>query len=343
MNINSISIRKPDNLHNHFRDDFRLEKLLPYTAEQFSRAIAMPNLDPPVRTGQQAIAYKKKIEDCAKELGYPNFQALATIYITPETTPAEILEAKNLGVVAGKLYPRHGTTQSSHGIFDYSANQLQDCFRAMAECGMLSLWHCEVPDQSILPKEREAKFIPILERVISAHPALKIVFEHISSKEGVKLVQDAPIAATVTAHHLFLTEEDCHNPHNCCMPTPKTKDDRDAICEAVLSENPKFFYGGDDAPHHRKFKEGVDKPAFGVWCGPTTLPVLAAFFDQAGALEALGSFTSVFGAHFYGLPLSGEEITLVREPWKVPDHYADVVPFRAGEILEWKLKPRSEG
>lgn len=297
----------------------------------------MPNLDPPVRTGEQAIAYKKKIESLAKELGYPSFQALATIYITPETTPQEIFRAKELGVVAGKLYPRHGTTQSSHGILDYAAEKLQACFKAMAECRMLSLWHCEVPDQSIAPRDREAKFLPILQKIVDSHPDLNIIFEHISSAEGVKFVEATPTAATITAHHLFLVEGDCHNPHNCCMPTPKSAADREAIRAAALSGNPKFFYGGDDAPHHRKFKEGVEKPAFGVWCGPTTLPVLADFFESQKALDKLEAFTSVYGANRYSLPLNGEELTLIRKPWRVADHYADVVPFRAGETLQWSL------
>lgn len=335
-----IEIRQPDNWHNHFRHDFRLEMLIIFILQQFARAVAMPNLPERVRSGADAMAYKSMIMGHAQRLGYPDFEPVMTIYLTENTTPEMIREAWEMGVRAAKVYPKGGTTESDDGIVDYESGNFHSCLDEMALVGMLCLIHCEIPDNSVDPQEREQLFMPILRKIHERHPTLKIVVEHISSRVAVETVLDLPetVAATVTCHHLYLTRDDLHDPHHCCMPRAKSEDDRDALREVVLSGNPKFFYGGDDAPHHRETKEGVDDPAHGVWCGPTTMPLLVEFFSEFDSLELLEPFVSEFGAKFYGLPLNEGTLTLVRRPWKVRENYHDVVPFRRGQELQWQIK-----
>lgn len=346
---NALMLRRPDNWHHHFRDDFRLDDLLIYTVQQFARAVAMPNLPRRVKTQADAQAYWRRIVLRAHELGYIDFEPVMTIYMTEETTPDMLSSAFNhrlLGafsygglVPAAKIYPKGGTTESGDGIVDYDNDNFNNCLRTMAEIGMLCLIHCEVPDQSVDPQEREQRFMPILRRIHERHPTLKIVVEHISSRVAVETVCELPdnVAATVTCHHLFLTKDDLHDPHNCCMPRAKTAADRQAIRNVVLSGHPKFFFGGDDAPHHRSTKDLVAEPAHGVWCGPTTMPLLASFFEDHNVLDKLEPFVSEFGARFYGLPLNEGTLTLRRVPWRVPDELHGVVPFGRGQEMPWRV------
>ena len=322
-----IRLRMPDNWHHHFRDDFRLEHLLVHTAKQFRRVVAMPNLPKRILCGQDVTSYYGLIKQHAVKIGYPDFEPVMTIYLTENTTPGIIEMA---GVRAAKVYPKGGTTESGDGIVDYDNPNFHACLDKMDEMGMLCLIHCEVPDPTMDPQVREQNFMPILRRIHERHPKLKIVVEHISSRVAVETVLDLPdnVAATVTCHHLFLTHEDIHDPHNCCMPIAKSREDRLMIRNVVLAGNPKFFYGGDDAPHHRDTKEGVEHPAHGVWCGPTTMPLLVEFFAIHNELDRLEPFVSQFGAEFYGMPLNDDMLTLVRKPWKVPENFHDVVPFR---------------
>ena len=339
-----ITLRMPDNWHHHFRADFRLEHLIVHTAKQFQRVVAMPNLPKRVLTGQDALRYEALIKHHASLQGYPDFEPVMTIYLTEKTTPQVIHEAHQAGVRAVKIYPKGGTTESGDGIVNFDTSNIRsnfyNCLNEISRTGILCLIHCEVPDQSVDPQEREQRFMPILRRIHAAHPDLKIVVEHISSREAVETVLDLPdnVAATVTCHHLFLTNDDIHDPHNCCMPIAKFFEDRARIRNVVLAGNPKFFYGGDDAPHHRNTKEGVEHPAHGVWCGPTTMPLLVEFFKDRGELSRLEAFVSQFGAEFYGMPLNDDMLTLVRKPWKVPENFHDVVPFRREQTLEWQVE-----
>ena len=339
-----IELRRPDNWHNHFRDDFRLEMLIIFQLQQFARAIAMPNLPKRIRSGKDAMIYKSRIMEHAQRLGYPDFELVMTLYLTENTTPEMIRQAWEAGVRAAKVYPKGATTESDDGIVDYDNANFHACLDEMTLVGMLCLIHCEVPDESIDPQDREQLFMPILRKIHERHSTLKIVVEHITSRVAVETVLDLPetVAATVTCHHRFLTRDDLNDPHNCCMPRAKSSDDRDALREVVLSGNPKFFYGGDDAPHHRNTKEGVDDPSHGVWCGPTTMPLLIEFFSEFESMELLEPFVSEFGAQFYGLPLNEGTLILVRSRWKVLEHYHDVVPFRHGQELNWRVLTRED-
>lgn len=347
--MKEIVIPKPFDAHYHFRDDFRLGGLIEHMVKWFSRATAMPNLDPPIRTGPDAMMYKARIQELARNFpGGSNFEPVMTIYITPETTPHHILEAHSVGVRAAKLYPKHGTTGSGYGIYDYGAKTLHAVFDAMQECGMLLLVHGEVPDPEMDPQLREAAFKPILETFVEKHPSLRVVFEHISSKVMVETIVEMPdrVAASVTAHHLFLTWEEVKgNPHHLCMPIAKSAEDREALHAFVLSGNKKALFGSDGAPHPRNKKEGVHNPSFGVWTGPTTIPLV---IDLLGATHpALSNFLCRNAEHFYGLEPTKETLTLVNEEWVVPDAYVSehesggVVPFMAGESMSWQITPPS--
>ncbi len=343
--MKTITLVKGFNAHDHFRDpdDFRFRLAVACTARWFSRATAMPNLVVPITTSEMALAYRRSIQFASLDCGEPGFDPVMTIYITPDTTPRIITEAWYAGVQAAKLYPREGTTGSGHGIYDYDSPLLHEIFSTMASCGMLLLIHAELPDSRMDPREREAAFMPILRKIHERHPKLKIVVEHISSAAGVKTVLelDDHVMATVTVHHLYLTQEDVvGNPHHLCMPVAKLPADRDAVVEFALAST-KAGFGSDGAPHSRNRKEGVEQPAFGVFPGDATIPlVLRKFGAEHPSLE---EFICRRMERFYGLEPTTQTITLINDPWQMPLAYAmddpsgGVVPFMAGEVMEWRL------
>jgi len=342
--MHSLTITRPDDWHLHLRDGGALKAVLPDTARQFARAIVMPNLRPPVTTTALAIEYRERILN-ALPVG-ANFEPLMTLYLTDNTTAEEIERAKASGIVHGvKLYPAGATTNSDSGV-----TNLGHCVKAleaMEKVGMPLLAHAEVTDSDVDVFDRERVFIernmiPLLKKF----PNLKVVFEHITTQDAADFVTQASsnVAATVTAHHLLMNRNDMFKggiqPHHYCLPILKREEHRVALVKAATSGNPKFFLGTDSAPHAKHTKEAACGCA-GMYTAHTAMELYAEAFDLAGALDKLEGFASFYGADFYGLPRNTEQITLVRESWKVPaslPYEGDVlVPLRAEQMLSWKM------
>ena len=334
----TITIRRPDDWHVHLRDGAMLEAVAPYTARQFARAIVMPNLVPPVTTANAAAAYRDRIRAAAG----PGFEPLMTAYLTDETSPDELERGHSEGAwIAAKLYPAGATTNSDSGVTDIA--QIRRCLERMERIGMVLCVHGEVTDPAIDIFDREAVFIErILVPLLAEHPALKLVFEHVTTRQAVEFVRDAPsnVAATVTPHHLHLNRNALFagglRPHAYCLPVAKREEHRLAVRRAAVSGSPKFFLGTDSAPHARSAKESACGCA-GIFNAPYALESYAAVFDAEGALANLEGFASVHGASFYGLPLNDGRITLARSETGVPEDVGGLVPFHAGATLPWRL------
>ncbi|MGZ8984071.1 MAG: dihydroorotase [Methylotenera sp.] len=342
--INSLTITRPDDWHLHLRDAAALKAVLPDSARQFARAMVMPNLRPPVTTTDLAIAYRQRIlEALPSEL---KFEPLMTLYLTDNTSADEIARAKASGLVHGvKLYPAGATTNSDSGV-----TNLEHCavaLTAMEKLGLPLLVHAEVTDGDVDVFDRERVFIernmiPLLKKF----PALKIVFEHITTKEAADFVTEASsyVAATITAHHLLMNRNDMFKggiqPHHYCLPILKREEHRLALVKAAISGNSKFFLGTDSAPHAMHTKEAACGCA-GIYTARTAMELYAEAFEAANALDKLEGFASFYGADFYGLPRNTEQITLVKESWKVPGslpYEGDVlVPLRAEQMVHWKM------
>jgi dihydroorotase len=339
----SITIIRPDDWHVHVRDGDALKTVVPHTAAQFGRAIIMPNLRPPVTTAAQAEAYRQRIlaavpPQCA-------FEPLMTLYLTDNLPPEEIKRARFAGVVALKLYPAGATTNSDAGVTDI--RKTYKTLEAMQAAGMLLLVHGEVTSPDVDVFDREAVFID--KQLIPLRrdfPNLKIVMEHITTKEAAQYVRDADehLGATITAHHLLYNRNAIFTggirPHYYCLPILKREVHRLALVEAATSGSPKFFLGTDSAPHPAHLKEHALGCA-GCYTAHAAIELYAEAFDRAGALDKLEAFASFNGADFYGVPRNKEQITLKREEWTVPESYvfgeAQLKPLCAGEKLGWKL------
>ncbi len=339
-----LTIRQPDDWHVHLRDGAMMRAVVQYTAQQFARAIIMPNLSPPVTNVTEAIAYRTRIQ-AAVPAG-SDFTPLIVAYLTDSSDAAEIARGHAEGVfTACKLYPAHATTNSAHGVTDI--RNLMPVLERMQEIGMPLLIHGEVTDPEVDIFDREAVFIErTLEPLVQNLPALKIVFEHITTAQAADFVVDASanVAATITPHHLHMNRNAMFaggiRPHAYCLPVAKRETHRLAIRKAAVSGSPKFFLGTDSAPHARHTKEAACGCA-GIFNAPYALESYAAVFDEEGALDRLEGFASEYGPHFYGLPLNAGTITLERGETQVPDRIdadgIDIVPFHAGEALGWRL------
>ncbi|OGL66322.1 hypothetical protein A3B21_04040 [Candidatus Uhrbacteria bacterium RIFCSPLOWO2_01_FULL_47_24] len=330
-----LTIRKPDDFHVHLRDGEMLATVLPYTAKQFARALIMPNLKPEaIRTAQDLISYRARILAQGTDL-----TPLMTIKITDETTPDSVSESFQDGAIAGKVYPTGSTTNAEDGVSDFG--KLRPVFEEMEALGMVLCLHGEIPD--VFCFYRETTFLSVLYWLTEQFPELKIVVEHITGEEIGTEIEKLPstVAATITAHHLVLTLDHVlggkFKPHNFCKPIPKRPQDLMWLMQAATSGNPKFFFGSDSAPHPREKKECAEGEA-GVFTAPVVLAILAQQFEAFYRLERLENFVSRFGAQFYGLPLNNGTLTLVKEPWQVPEEIGGVVPLKAGEMLEWQVK-----
>lgn len=342
--MDRITLTQPDDWHLHVRDGDALRAVLPYSARQFGRAIIMPNLVPPVTTTEQALAYRERILAALPEGSA--FEPLMTLYLTDNTPPEEILRAKASGHVhAVKLYPAGATTNSASGVTDI--RRCDDTLAVMAEAGLPLLVHGEVTDPDVDIFDREAVFLDrVLEPLLTRLPKLKVVMEHITTREAAAFVRNGPdtLAATITAHHLLFNRNDMLvggiRPHFFCLPILKRDDHRRALVEAATSGSPRFFLGTDSAPHARKAKEAACGCA-GSYTAPAALELYATAFEAAGALDRLEGFASHFGPDFYGLPRNTRTVTLVRESWRVPATlpYLDevIVPLKGGETLGWRL------
>lgn len=339
-----LTIIRPDDWHLHFRDVPVLADVVPHTARRFGRAIIMPNLVPPVRTTQDARCYRQRV--MAAVPAGSKFTPLMTLYLTDTTPPAEIALAIESGhVFAVKMYPAGATTNSDSGVTDLE--NVSETLEAMAGAGMPLLIHGEVTDRSVDVFDRERAFIDtVLEPLVRRYPELKIVFEHITTSHAVEFVQMAPatVAATITAHHLLDSRNALFDgglrPHHYCLPVLKRESHRLALIEAATGGDQKFFLGTDSAPHPRSVKEAACGCA-GIYTAAAGIELYAEAFDAAGALDRLEAFASLHGPSFYGLEPNTETLTLVREPWVVPDALPlageSLVPYRAGCELAWAI------
>jgi dihydroorotase len=342
--MDRLTIARPDDWHLHLRDGAALASVVGDTARRFGRAIIMPNLTPAIRTTQQALHYRDRILGVLPE--GTSFEPLMTLYLTDDTPPEEIARAKLSGRICGvKLYPAGATTHSDEGV-----TRLSRCFHTlekMEELGLPLLVHGESMDPAIDVFDRERAFLEeVLGPTMERFPELKIVLEHITTRDAVQFVEvtGGNVAATVTAHHLLMNRNALFlggiRPHHYCLPVLKREEHREALVEAAVSGNPKFFLGTDSAPHGRKAKETACGCA-GIYTAHAAIELYATAFEEAGALDKLEDFASVFGARFYGLPVSEDRITLVREEWTVPERLSfgsdELIPLRAGETIPWKL------
>ncbi len=344
--MQTLTIIQPDDMHLHLRDGEALKAVLPFTARQMGRAVIMPNLKPPVASVADAQAYKQRI--IAALPAGSTFEPLMTLYLTDKSTPELVREAKAAGIVAFKLYPAGATTNSDSGVTDLF--KLLPVLQEMAAQGILFLVHGEVTDPDIDIFDREAVFIErVMKPVLAQVPGLKVVFEHITTAEAARLVQEAGdnVAASVTPQHLSLNRNDLLvggvRPHNYCLPVLKRESHRAALVEAVTgAQSHKFFLGTDSAPHARTAKENACGCA-GMFSAASAIELYAEIFEKAGALDKLEAFASKNGARFYGLPENPRTLTLMKQTQlitpQVPLGSDDVlVPMRAGESVSWTVR-----
>jgi len=335
----TLTIRRPDDWHVHLRDGEMLEQVARHTARQFARAIVMPNLAPPVTTVAAAAAYRDRIVAAAG----PGFTPLMTCYLTDDSSPDEVARGFAEGVwIAAKLYPAGATTNSASGVTDI--RRIYPVLERMERIGMVFCVHGEVTDPDVDIFDREAVFIErVLDPIAREFPALKIVFEHITTKEAAQFVEGAGenIAATVTPQHLIINRNAIFagglRPHAYCLPVAKRETHRLAVRKAATSGSSKFFLGTDSAPHSREAKESACGCA-GLFNAPFALESYVEVFEEEGALDKFEAFASVNGPRFYGLPINEETVTLEREELQVPDEVGGLVPFHAGDVLHWRLE-----
>ncbi len=339
----SLTITRPDDWHLHLRDGAALATVVPHSAAQFARAIVMPNLAPPVTTVEQALAYRERIrasvpEDC-------DFEPLMTLYLTDATDPGEVARCVDSGIPACKLYPAGATTNSDSGVTDIA--NIRPVLEAMQQHGVVLCVHGEVTDPGVDIFDREAVFIErVLEPLLADFPALRVVFEHITTAEAADFVAAAPdnVGATLTPQHLLFNRNEIFRggvrPHNYCLPVLKRERHRRRLVAAATSGDPKFFLGTDSAPHARSAKESACGCA-GCYSGYHALALYAEAFEDAEALDRLEGFASFHGADFYGLPRNTGTVTLARGDAPVPESFDfagdRLVPLRAGETLRWRL------
>lgn len=348
MEVETLTIRRPDDWHVHLRDNAMLKAVLPFTARQFARAVVMPNLAPPITTVAAAEAYRARIMAALPQGA--DFTPLLTCYLTDNTDPDEIERGVQSGVfTAVKLYPAHATTNSAAGVTDM--RRVRRVLERMEQLRMRLLIHGEVTDPDVDVFDREAFFIErVLQRLIRDYPALKMVLEHITTKEAVEFVtaSRANLAATITAHHLIINRNALFagglRPHAYCLPVAKREEHRLALRKAATSGDARFFLGTDSAPHPMHEKE-KDSGCAGIFSAPAALEIYAQVFAEENALDKLEAFASENGPRYYGLPVNESRLTLRRAPTAVPEtitsELGPVRPFLGGETVQWTLEASS--
>ena len=343
MEAMQLEITRPDDWHLHLRDGAAMADVAAATARVFGRAVVMPNLRPPVTTVDEAGAYRRRILDALPDGS--GFEPLMTLYLTDNTPVEEVLRAKERGIVGFKLYPAGATTNSADGVTDM--DRVAPMIEAMEEHGLVLQVHGEVTDPDVDIFDREKCFIDrVLAPLLARNPRLRVVFEHVTTKDAVDLVQSSPpgIGATVTPQHLLMNRNDILvggiKPHHYCLPVLKREQHRQALVAAATGGDPRFFLGTDSAPHPREAKECADGCA-GCYSSPLALALYAEAFETAGALDRLEGFASHFGTDFYGLQRTSSTITLKKSSTPVSDSYAfgddSVVPLRAGGEVGWRV------
>jgi dihydroorotase len=343
--MQQLTLVRPDDWHVHFRDGDTLTEIVPHHARRFGRAIVMPNLKPPVTKVAEAIAYRQRVIAAVPEGG--DFNPLMTLYLTQMTTPEDIIQAKESGLVYGvKLYPAGATTNSDAGVTDIFA--LLPTLQTMARVDLPLLIHAEVTDPAVDLFDRERVFLeqvvkPLLEQL----PELKVVLEHVTTKEMADFViaSGARVGATITPQHLLYNRNDIFkggiHPHLYCLPILKREQHRERLCEIVSSGHNRFFLGTDSAPHSKHAKESSCGCA-GIFSAPCAIEIYAEIFDSLNALDKLEGFASLHGPDFYGLPRNNSQITLIKKPWTIPasypmDNQNQLIPLKANETLHWQL------
>ena len=339
----TLTIRRPDDWHVHLRDGAMLDSVARYTARQFARAIVMPNLSPPVTTAAMGAAYRERI--LAATAGM-DFTPLITAYLTDDISADEVASGHADGIfTAAKLYPAHATTGSAHGVTD--VRHIHGVLERMEKIGMPLLIHGEVTDSHVDIFDREAVFIDrTLTPLVRDFPGLRIVFEHITTRQAAEFVADAGpnIAATITPQHLHINRNAMFaggiRPHMYCLPVAKREEHRLALRAAATSGSPRYFLGTDSAPHEIGAKESACGCA-GIFNAPFALESYLAVFEEEGAIDRFEGFASLHGPAFYRLPVNQTTVTLVRDSAEVPERLAaggsEIVPFHAGERLSWRL------
>lgn len=334
-----VEIPLPDDFHIHLRQGLPLTTYTRDAALAFGRVLVMPNTNPPIRIPREVQKYRERIVAAAR--GAEGFSPLMTFYIDVDQRREEIQALADAGVVAGKLYPRHATTNSAFGVAN--VEDAYSAFEAMEELGLVLCIHGEVPGAFVM--DREQAFLPSLERIAARFPRLRIILEHVTSEAGVRTVRSLPenVAATITVHHLMFTLDDvvgeAIRPHHFCKPIAKRPDDLDVLREAAFSGERKFFFGSDSAPHSVDAKE-CDAGCAGVYSAPTAVPLLLELFEHHSDLDSFIAFTARNGARFYDLPYTDVVARYTRRPWTVSGRYNDVVPLAAGSTLQWRANGR---
>jgi len=344
--MKEITLTRPDDWHIHLRDGEALRTTVHHVARQFGRAIVMPNLQPPVTTTEQALAYQQRILSEIPEGG--SFKPLMTLYLTDHTSTKELEEmVQHSDVIAIKLYPAGATTNAENGVTNIE--KMMPVFERMETLDIPLLLHGEVTDPDIDIFDREKVFIDqYLSMLVKTFPKLRIVLEHITTKEAVDFVvaANSSVAATITPHHLLMNRNDLLagglRPHHYCLPILKQEDDRLSLLTAATSGNTKFFLGTDSAPHEQYQKE-THCGCAGIYSAHAALELYAEAFEQADALHQLEAFASFHGADFYHLSRSDKKVRLIKKPWTVPDYYpyhaGKLIPLRANNDIQWQLEP----
>ncbi|CAL56559.1 Amidohydrolase 1 [Ostreococcus tauri] len=347
----SLVLARPDDWHVHLRDPSRLADVVPHTSNVFKRALVMPNLTPPIRTAKEAKEYRDLIQAAAtagaREASGEPFEAQMSLYLTDNTTEGMVEEAAASGIVRGyKLYPAGATTNSEFGVTD--VKKTEKALRKMAELGLTLQVHGEVTHADVDVFDREAKFIKeVLIPLLDSAPELRVVMEHITTRQAAEFVAAAPdnVGATITPQHILFNRNALFKgglrPHFYCLPVLKREEHREACLAAATSGSKKFFLGTDSAPHPRGAKESACGCA-GIFSAHAALPLYAMAFESVSALDKLEAFASHNGADFYRVPRNTEKVTLVKKPWMVPNEYnfgdTIVVPFYAGEEIPWTVE-----
>jgi len=343
-----IRIRRPDDMHFHPRSGRMLQIVLPYTSKVFSRAVAMGNLLRPVVTADDAAVYQREILLNVDDY----FTPIMTIMLTKQTTPEIISEAFRGGIRVLKYIPNNVSTNSENGVVLTELQNYYPVLKKVEELGMVFSGHWESPFDkkgiAVPEMAREVEAIRFLDWVVESFPRLKVVVEHASTERMIEYVKEAPgnVGATLTVHHAILVYSDVcddtdkiYNPHHYCKPIAKSPSDRDAVIKAMISGNPKFFFGSDSAPHPLSAKEKIF-PSAGIFTAPVALPLLCGLFEENKALSQLEDFVARFGAEFYGLPLNDDKVVLSKKIWTVPECIEDIHIFKGGERLNWYVENR---
>lgn len=336
--MKTITLQSPFDMHLHLRDGEMLQNIAQYTTNCFAAALIMPNLNPPIMNVKSALAYKQRILQAISQTQQTDFTPLMSLYLHESLTKEELQEAKNSGIFVLKLYPKGATTGSENGVSEILSPKILEILEIAQDLGMILSIHGE---SNGFVLDREVEFHPIFEYLAKNFPRLKILFEHLSDRRSIALVEKYEnLFATLTLHHILLSLDDVVggmlNPHYFCKPILKTKKDQESLLQIALNAHEKFSFGSDSAPHLKTNKES-SKGAAGIFSAPIVLPALAQTFEAHNALENLESFTSLNASKIYNLPRTNKQITLIKKPMQIPEEISGVIPMFAGKSLEWSL------